>query len=103
MSTLVLTYFDLHGRAEPTRLALWIAGLNFEDKRLSREEFRAIKPDFPFGTVPVLEVGRRKYYRLAHETPREGVWSADFDVFADLCHTVFTSVVSFSLLGIGVT
>lgn len=34
-----LTYFDGHGRAEFIRLMLWKKGVNFEDKRLSMEEW----------------------------------------------------------------
>lgn len=41
---LVLTYFDIGGAAEPIRWALEQGGLEWEDKRLSREEFGALKP-----------------------------------------------------------
>lgn len=53
-----LTYFDLPGRAEPTRLAFAIAGVEFEDRRLSFEEFGALKaqPNTKFQHLPVLEV-----------------------------------------------
>ncbi|KUF86536.1 Glutathione S-transferase 1 [Phytophthora nicotianae] len=51
-----LTYFNFGGRAEHVRLALYIGGIPFEDKRLSREEFGALKSSFPLGQVPVLEV-----------------------------------------------
>ena len=40
MSTIKLTYFDMDGgRAETTRIALSIAGIEFEDHRISFEEF----------------------------------------------------------------
>ncbi|KAG7378755.1 hypothetical protein PHYPSEUDO_009529 [Phytophthora pseudosyringae] len=51
-----LSYFNIGGRAEPTRLALYVGGVPFEDKRLSREEFGALKSSLPLGQVPVLEV-----------------------------------------------
>ncbi|KAF4047186.1 Glutathione S-transferase C-terminal domain [Phytophthora infestans] len=51
-----LTYFNFGGRAEPVRLALYVGGVPFEDKRLTREEFGALKSSFPLGQVPVLEV-----------------------------------------------
>ena len=39
MSRIKLTYFDFDGgRAEPTRLALSIAGIAFEDERLSFQQ-----------------------------------------------------------------
>lgn len=53
---LKLLYFKFKGRAEPVRLALHIAGLPFEDCRLSSEEFVAIQDTLPFGQLPVLEV-----------------------------------------------
>ncbi|XP_067038264.1 hematopoietic prostaglandin D synthase-like isoform X2 [Acropora muricata] len=58
-----LTYFDLRGRAEPTRIALAYAGVDYDDVRVSFEnrfegEWSEIKNSgkFPFGTVPILEV-----------------------------------------------
>lgn len=41
---LVVTYFDIGGAAEPIRWALELANVEWEDKRLSREEFAALKP-----------------------------------------------------------
>lgn len=41
---LTLTYFDFAGLAEPIRMALAVSGLEWEDKRLTREEFGALKP-----------------------------------------------------------
>ncbi len=43
-------------RAEATRIMLDIAGVPYEDKRVSHAEWPAIKPTTPFGQVPVLEV-----------------------------------------------
>jgi glutathione S-transferase len=56
-----LTYFDTPGRAEPVRVALFIAGLPFEDRRLKFPEFAALKEQgaFPLGSVPVLEIDGR--------------------------------------------
>jgi len=58
MPTLKLTYFDAPGRAEPIRLALRIAGLPFEDRRLKFPEFADLKARgaFPLGSVPTLHV-----------------------------------------------
>ncbi|KAI9193042.1 uncharacterized protein BJ171DRAFT_535102 [Polychytrium aggregatum] len=55
-SSLKLTYFDSPGRAEAIRLTLFIGGVEFEDERLTREQFAAIKPTLPFGQLPVLTV-----------------------------------------------
>ena len=45
-------------RAEPSRLALHLGDIPFEDRRLGRDEFLEMKAngDFPFGQVPVLDV-----------------------------------------------
>ncbi|POM58089.1 Glutathione S-transferase [Phytophthora palmivora] len=51
-----LTYFNIAGRAETSRLAFYVGGVPFEDKRLSRDEFIALKGSLPLGQVPVLEV-----------------------------------------------
>ncbi len=58
MPNLKLTYFDSAGRAEPIRIALHIAGLPFEDRRLKFPDFAQAKStgELPLGQVPVLEV-----------------------------------------------
>jgi len=58
MPSLTLTYFDAPGRAESVRVALFIAGVPFEDRRLSFAEFAALKEQgaFPLGSVPILSV-----------------------------------------------
>lgn len=51
-----LTYFDLSGsRGEDCRLALHAAGVAFEDRRITREDWAKLKPTTPFGSVPMLE------------------------------------------------
>ncbi|XP_069101154.1 glutathione S-transferase-like [Argopecten irradians] len=51
-----VTYFDLQGRAEATRLALSAAGVDFKDVRVTREEFQTMKPTLPQGQLPIMEV-----------------------------------------------
>jgi len=52
-----LTYFDMPvSRGEECRLAFVLAGVDFDDHRIKREEWAALKPTTPFGSVPVLEV-----------------------------------------------
>lgn len=52
-----LTYFDAPvSRGEECRLALHLSGVEFEDNRLSRDQWMAYKPDAPFGSVPVFEL-----------------------------------------------
>jgi glutathione S-transferase len=52
-----LHYFDAPvSRGEECRLALHLAGIDFEDVRIQRQDWAKIKPTMPFGTVPVLEL-----------------------------------------------
>jgi glutathione S-transferase len=57
MSKMKLTYFDAPvSRGEECRLALHLAGVDFEDHRVKRDEWPAVKATTPFGSVPVLEI-----------------------------------------------
>ena len=57
MPRYTLTYFDFDGgRAEPVRIALHAGGIAFEDKRISFEEFAALRPTLRFCVVPTLEI-----------------------------------------------
>tara|TARA_B110001450_G_C17479025_1_gene423406 strand:+ start:29 stop:259 length:231 start_codon:yes stop_codon:yes gene_type:complete len=50
-----LTYFDLYARAEPIRMMLWKAGVEFEDERLQmNEEWAERKPNTPHGVCPII-------------------------------------------------
>jgi len=53
---LKLTYFNGAGRAEASRLAFFIGGVEFEDHRINFEDFSALKPTLPYGQLPILEV-----------------------------------------------
>jgi glutathione S-transferase len=57
MHKLTLTYFDFPGgRGEASRLALHIAGVDWTDNRVKRDDWTALKPTTPFGGLPTLEV-----------------------------------------------
>ncbi|MBK9265839.1 MAG: glutathione S-transferase family protein [Polyangiaceae bacterium] len=57
MSKPKLTYFDIAAsRGEECRLALYAAGVDFEDNRIKRDAWMALKPTTPFGSLPVFEV-----------------------------------------------
>ena len=57
MNSYKLTYFDFDGgRAEPIRIAFHIAGIEFEDHRISFQEFGEIRSNIRFHAVPVLEM-----------------------------------------------
>lgn len=57
MSKPTLTYFDSPAsRGEECRMALSLAGIDFTDRRLKRDEWAALKPSMPYGSLPVLEI-----------------------------------------------
>jgi glutathione S-transferase len=52
-----LTYFDAPvSRGEECRLALHVAGVPWQDDRIAREAWAALKPQTPFGGLPTLTV-----------------------------------------------
>ena len=50
-----LTYFGLGARGEPTRALCHLANFEFENKTVTPEEFGAMKPDLPLGSLPIWE------------------------------------------------
>ncbi|CAJ0605918.1 unnamed protein product [Cylicocyclus nassatus] len=55
-----LTYFDGRGSAEIIRQIFVLAGQEYEDVRLTQEEWPKHKSEMPFGQMPVLEVDGKK-------------------------------------------
>ena len=60
MAQIKLTYFNLRARAEPARLVLAHAGVQYEDRRIpapwdNPAPWAAIKPTTPYGQCPLLE------------------------------------------------
>ncbi|VDO85500.1 unnamed protein product [Heligmosomoides polygyrus] len=55
-----LIYFNGRGAAEIIRQLFVIAGKEYEDVRLTFEEWPKYKPEMPFGQVPVLEIDGQK-------------------------------------------
>jgi glutathione S-transferase len=57
MSKPKLTYFDAPiSRGEECRLALHLAGIDFDDHRVGFADWPALKPTTPYGSMPVLEL-----------------------------------------------
>jgi len=56
LPSIKLTYFNIEAAAEPTRLALTLAGVPFEDERVSFPEWGALKPTTPYGQLPLMVV-----------------------------------------------
>lgn len=64
MDSFKVTYFDVAGsRGEELRLALTIAGIPFEDVRIKRSDYPALKIKYPFPSLPVLEINNQ--HRIA--------------------------------------
>lgn len=65
MSKPRLTYFDFAGsRGEECRIALHLAGIDFDDVRVKSADWPALKAGMPFGAMPVLQMPGRP--PLAH-------------------------------------
>ncbi len=65
MSRPRLIYFDFAGsRGEECRIALHLAGIDFEDVRIKSADWPTMKADMPFGAMPVLELAGKA--PLAH-------------------------------------
>jgi glutathione S-transferase len=53
-TTYEVIYFAVHGRAEPIRLLLALAGQPFKNRPFERDEWPKLKTEMPLGQVPVL-------------------------------------------------
>ena len=53
-----VTYFDLFARAEPIRMCLWKAGVEFEDIRVGGDSWKALQETgtLEFGQLPHVEL-----------------------------------------------
>lgn len=60
MPSYKLTYFPVKALAEPIRFLFSYAGIDFVDDRFDRDDWPKIKPNMPFGQVPVLEIDGKK-------------------------------------------
>lgn len=105
MAKLKLTYFDIHGgRAEPARLALHLGGIDFEDDRISFQEFGANRKGYPFRRVPVLQIDdielsqcnaiNRYVARLAGLYPADPLQAAYCDEVMDAVEDVVSKQVT---------
>eukprot|EP00178_Gracilaria_changii_P010574 TRINITY_DN30783_c0_g1_i1.p1 TRINITY_DN30783_c0_g1~~TRINITY_DN30783_c0_g1_i1.p1 ORF type:complete len:231 (+),score=31.69 TRINITY_DN30783_c0_g1_i1:73-693(+) len=56
MAPIKFTYFDFAAMGEPVRLALAQSGVEWEDIRVPRADWPAMKPTTPNGQLPIMEV-----------------------------------------------
>ncbi|XP_046969313.1 glutathione S-transferase 2-like [Vanessa cardui] len=61
MPKYVFHYFPVKALGESARLLLAYGGQEFEDNRVTMEDWPAFKPSTPFGQMPVLEIDGKKY------------------------------------------
>merc|ERR1719223_1474527 len=100
-----LTYFDISGRAEVSRLLLTLGGVEFEDVRVSREEWGKLKAEgvSPYGQLPFLEVdGKilgqsaaigRYCAKRAGLTPEDDFEAGQVDAIIDTQEDVLRSIM----------
>lgn len=58
---MALKYFDLPGRAEPIRILLHIAGIQYDDIRIPYQDWPKEKETTPLGFVPVLTIDDQEF------------------------------------------
>ncbi|KAH7718382.1 CBN-GST-8 protein [Aphelenchoides avenae] len=87
-------YFDARGLGEFIRMLFKYANVDFEDIRIARDDWPAMKPKMPFGEIPVLEVDNKqlaqsytiaRYLARKFELAGNDEWeAAKIDEIADL-------------------
>ena len=111
-SSIKLTYFNIEGVVEPTRCALKIAGIPFEDARIKFQEWNELKPTTPFGALPFIEIdGGEKIAQsdaiLRYAGKLGGLYPLDprealeVDEVVDFCVDVAQSLAPSVLVGMG--
>ncbi|GMT27464.1 hypothetical protein PFISCL1PPCAC_18761, partial [Pristionchus fissidentatus] len=106
-----LTYFDLRGRAESIRQVFAYAGVAFDDVRIPRDKWPELKPQTPFGQLPLLEVDGApiaqstailrflgKQFELTGKTPLE---QAKLDMVVDQMNDFAADIKQFMMVSIG--
>eukprot|EP00667_Euglena_gracilis_P021222 EG_transcript_23191 len=63
MPAVSLTYFPLEGLGEKVRLALILAGIPFDDKRVSFADWPKLKPTVKYGVLPVMTMDGKEIYQ----------------------------------------
>jgi len=61
--TFTLFYFNVKALAEPIRFLFAYGNVEYEDVRVTRDEWPALKPTMPMGQMPVLEVDGRRVHQ----------------------------------------
>jgi glutathione S-transferase len=97
-----LTYFNIPGRGEATRLALAIGGIAFTDERIAFSDWPALKSTTPWGSLPQLTLSsgdvvaqQRSMLRLVGKETGlyptdDSIKAANIDSLMDACEDVGT-------------
>ena len=105
-----LIYFDVRGLGQAIRDSFKFTEIDFEDKRLSFDEFsKDVKPTAPFGQLPLLEINQdltitqsktilRYASKKARTYPRNHEYAAIIDQWCDL-HTDFMNLLTLNMYG----
>lgn len=98
-----LTYFDVTGKAEASRIAFSIAKTNLEDKRINHQQFNEIKDSLPNNQLPILEVNNQTYCqshsifryacKLAGLYPEDPLEALHMDMLADQIEECFSLII----------
>ena len=111
MTTYKLTYFDFDGgRGEPIRIAFHYGGIEFEDDRISFEEFMKMRESTRFNSLPTMEIDGNVVTQtnamLRHVGKKVGLYPEDemqayycdepMDAVEDMLHRI---VATFGLEG----
>ena len=64
MSDIKLTYWDLKGRGEISRLILSYSGARFTDERLTEAQFNAIRSSLAYGQMHILNYKGQVLYNF---------------------------------------
>mmetsp|Transcript_9231 Transcript_9231/g.25887 ORF Transcript_9231/g.25887 Transcript_9231/m.25887 type:complete len:222 (+) Transcript_9231:143-808(+) len=104
-----IKYFPIRGRVETARLLLELAGVEYDDQRITFEQWAAIKPTTPLGQVPLysdddvtdlpqsmaIATHVAEKFNLAGKTASERAWAkvvmhaSDSDVFNGIAKIIF--------------
>jgi len=91
--TYKLSYFNIKALAEPIRLIFAYAEVEYEDHRIERENWPGLKETYPWGQMPVLQVGDKtlsqsnsisRYLAKKYKLQGDDDWeAAKMDEYAD--------------------
>jgi glutathione S-transferase len=100
-----VTYFNVDARGAPIRAALLYSDVAFTDTRVQGwEEWLALKPQAPFGALPIMKVDEVTYSqslalarwagKLSGLYPQDGLKALAVDEIMDVCQEILSGAPS---------